>query len=132
MSKWVSDVVKFRKAVGLPKGGTPDVPVKSVREKALRLICEEASEFIKASNHKNIPEVADALIDLIYVCIQAGIEWGIPLDRCWDEVQRANMAKKGGPVRGDGKILKPEGWTPPDIDGIICNCSEKRGQKALR
>jgi hypothetical protein len=29
------------------------------------------------------------------------------------------MAKVGGPVRPDGKKLKPEGWQPPDIAGIL-------------
>ncbi len=37
----------------------------------------------------------------------------------WDEVHRSNMAKVGGPIRGDGKRLKPEGWTPPDVAGVL-------------
>ena len=39
------------------------------------------------------------------------------------EVHRSNMAKvgPGGKVlrREDGKILKPEGWTPPDLKGVL-------------
>jgi len=27
----------------------------------------------------------------------------------------SNMAKEGGKTRADGKVLKPEGWRPPDI-----------------
>ena len=41
----------------------------------------------------------------------------------WDEVARSNLAKisPDGKVhkRGDGKVLKPEGWTPPNIKDII-------------
>ena len=29
------------------------------------------------------------------------------------------MAKAGGPLREDGKRLKPPGWTPPDIAGVL-------------
>jgi predicted HAD superfamily Cof-like phosphohydrolase len=42
----------------------------------------------------------------------------------WDEVVRTNMAKVD-PVTGkvrrreDGKILKPEGWHPPDMSKFI-------------
>ena len=36
------------------------------------------------------------------------------------EVHRANMAKAGGPRRHeDGKLLKPVGWSPPDIEGEL-------------
>ena len=40
----------------------------------------------------------------------------------WNEVQRANMAKVGlGGVkkREDGKVLKPDGWTPPDVEKAV-------------
>lgn len=37
----------------------------------------------------------------------------------WEEIQRANMAKVGGPIREDGKRLKPAGWTPPDHKTIF-------------
>lgn len=66
-------------------------------------------------------KVADGLADLIYVCIGTALTLGIPLDRVWKEVHRSNMAKVQGGVRrrDDGKILKPDGWTPPDIEGVI-------------
>jgi len=40
--------------------------------------------------------------------------YGIPLEEFWVEVQRANMDKVGGPIRADGKRLKPPGWRGPD------------------
>lgn len=43
----------------------------------------------------------------------------IPFDAVWDEIHRSNMAKVDGPVRDDGKILKPEGWVPPDVAGVL-------------
>lgn len=71
----------------------------------------------------NAIETADALADLVVVIVGMALELGLPLDRVWDEVHRANMAKVGpdGKVmyRGDGKVLKPEGWTPPDIKKAV-------------
>ena len=63
----------------------------------------------------DILQVADGLADLIYVAVGAALAFGIPLDRVWSEVQRANMAKTGGKRSPMGKILKPEGWQPPRI-----------------
>jgi predicted HAD superfamily Cof-like phosphohydrolase len=45
----------------------------------------------------------------------------------WAAVQCANEAKaieqpdgrRKVVRREDGKILKPEGWTPPDIEGVL-------------
>ena len=45
--------------------------------------------------------------------------WGVDLDEIFAEVHRANLAKAGGPVRIDGKILKPEGWKPPRVRELL-------------
>jgi predicted HAD superfamily Cof-like phosphohydrolase len=55
------------------------------------------------------------LCELLRSCLIAGAEFGIDLNLYFDEVQKSNMAKVGGPVREDGKILKPPGWKPPQI-----------------
>ncbi len=65
-------------------------------------------------------DIADGIVDAIYVLAGCGVTMGIPLGEVWHEVQRSNMAKvdpETGKVRrrDDGKILKPEGWTPPDV-----------------
>lgn len=39
-------------------------------------------------------------------------------DDIWQEVHKTNMAKATGPVV-NGKKMKPEGWCPPDIKGIL-------------
>jgi len=76
-------------------------------------------EFTQAHlNYPNMPETADGLIDLLYVTIGSLLAMGIDMWPLWAEVQRANMAKLGGPVV-DGKLMKPEGWQPPDIEGLL-------------
>lgn len=57
-----------------------------------------------------------ALEDLVEGCWQAasgGV--GVDLRPFYREVHRTNMHKLTGPIREDGKQLKPEGWKPPRI-----------------
>lgn len=131
MNKWQEDVLEFHKEMDLLVG---DVPPE-IRRPELRaeLILEEAKEVVEALTGVKITGVAidpepgqpslleaiDGLIDLIVVSIGTAIEMGIDLDPFWDEVQRANMAKAGGPKRDDGKQLKPEGWVPPDHAKVL-------------
>jgi predicted HAD superfamily Cof-like phosphohydrolase len=67
----------------------------------------------------DLPAFADALADIDYVVEGARLEFGINGSPIADEVHRANMAKLGGPKRADGKHMKPEGWTPPDVAGEL-------------
>jgi predicted HAD superfamily Cof-like phosphohydrolase len=97
---------------------------------ASKLIQEELQEFTQgfnkfeaAQSFENMAEMVDGAIDLIYVILWAMNKFNIPVDDCFDEVQRSNMAKVGkdGVVRRspEGKVLKPEGWKPPDIHWIL-------------
>src|SRR5688572_30422259 len=103
-------------------------------EVALRkaLLAEEFSETMQALDMLSIEidhdiqrelivKVADGLADLIYVEIGTALQLGIPLDRVWAEVHLSNMAKvaDGVRLREDGKILKPEGWEPPDVEKAV-------------
>lgn len=66
--------------------------------------------------------IADGLADLCYVTIGTAVAYGIPLDKVFDEVHRSNMAKAPRGVvlyREDGKVLKPDDWTPPDVKGVM-------------
>lgn len=110
-------------------------PNADVAERVLRmnLIWEEVHELAEAlgleywsdegwvdvGNPVDTVGVADALADIDYVVQGAALTFGIPHDAVFDEVHRSNIAKVGGPVREDGKKLKPEGWTPPDIAGVL-------------
>jgi len=134
--KSLDQVRQFHAALGQPIGNitAPDITTRT--RLRLDLIAEEFRELCEACGYKavieirtafrgvnmatvDVVEAADALADLRYVTEGAAVEWGIPLDAVTDEVHRSNMAKRGGPVREDGKILKPPGWTPPDVAGVL-------------
>lgn len=115
----VDDVRDFHVAMGVPVAETLVVPDRHARRLRMRLIHEEADELLKAIDAGDVVETADGIADLVYVALGAALEFGIPIEEVWHEVQRSNMAKVGGGRRADGKILKPEGWRPPDIPGVL-------------
>jgi predicted HAD superfamily Cof-like phosphohydrolase len=69
--------------------------------------------------------VADAIADCLYILYGTALEWGLgdKLPVIFDEVHRSNMSKLGAdgkPIyREDGKILKGENYTPPQIKDIV-------------
>jgi len=124
----------------------PAVPEEGVARRRMRLIAEEFIEVMECvfdarlfdpilrdllriienepleiaeNGLSHLAHFARELADLEYVCEGAFIGFGIDSRPVHAEVQRANMDKFGGPVRPDGKRLKPPGWTPPDIKSII-------------
>lgn len=85
------------------------------------LIDEEFKEFIGALHDKDNVEQLDACMDMIWVILGFCIMKGYNVQGAWDEVARSNLCKinpETGKVikRHDGKVLKPEGWTPPQLE----------------
>jgi predicted HAD superfamily Cof-like phosphohydrolase len=69
-------------------------------------------------------ETLDALLDIIVVTIGAIHSAGMDGEGGWKEVMGTNFAKidkETGKVRKreDGKVLKPVGWTPPNLAPFI-------------
>lgn len=94
-------------------------------------------------------ETCDAFVDIAYVAFQGLVAMGLHMKQAedlWDTVHAANMQKFPGcqPCKGTGwnpetdeacpncrgfgatvirnsagKILKPEGWTPPNLEALL-------------
>lgn len=121
----ISDVADFHKLTGLPILNKPTIPAADRVELRWNLVNEEVNNELKpAIDADDLVGIGDAIVDSIYVLIGMALEYGLPLPMLWQAVQNANMSK-ADPVTGeikrreDGKILKPEGWKPPDVAGII-------------
>lgn len=120
MRELMQALIQFQAKMGQPIGEWPSSRLPKERAWLRReLISEEFNELWSALRRESLIETADAMCDLIYVVVGTAVEMGIDLAPLWEEVHRTNMAKAGGPVRADGKRLKPEGWMPPDIVGIL-------------
>lgn len=87
------------------------------------LIDEEVSELhtaLETLDIENDVNILDALIDILVVTTGAIHSMGADAEGAWKEVMRTNFAKidkKTGKVRKreDGKVLKPQKWTPPNL-----------------
>ena len=89
------DVKTFMETFGQIVRTKPQFPDEKTIQLRLNLIKEELSELEEAIKNKNLKEIADALTDILYVTYGAGYAYGINLDKCFKEVQRANMSKLG-------------------------------------
>lgn len=125
----------------------PQLVDRELRQFRLRFLFEELQELLEGfgyefdeslwdifrdskSTHLREPkedheQIFDALIDLVYVAHGLSHLLGYPWREGWARVQRANMAKQRA-TRADQSerggtwdIIKPEGWTPPDIRGLL-------------
>ena len=90
----------------------------------LNLIKEEYTELQQAVADDNLVEQLDALIDILVVTIGAIHSAGFDAEGAWKEVMNTNFAKidkETGKVRKreDGKVLKPVGWTPPNLEPYL-------------
>lgn len=140
-------VKEFHEVFSHPVAESPVVPTDDRLVLRLALILEEAIELADAlgfstydikdsadymlnvigprvyEENVDIVAVADALGDLEYVVNGAALEMGINLPEIVKEVHRSNMTKlgpDGKPIyREDGKILKGEGYEPPQLEKIL-------------
>lgn len=115
------DVEAFHRALDIPVGETPAIRRPELRAELIR---EEARETVEAIERGDLVEAIDGLCDLLCVTYGAAAEFGIDLAPFWDEVHRTNMAKRGGDIRENGKRLKPEGWQPPNIAGLLAELGQ--------
>ena len=94
-----------------------DEDLVDLLKKILRAIATYSP--IRKDLHDRLPEFADALADQAVTNEAFAIAFGIDLESVFREVHKSNMAKKGGPIDEHGKRHKPDGWTPPDVAGVL-------------
>lgn len=90
----------------------------------LELINEEMNELSDGVEGGSDVATLDAICDTIWTLIGYAHAKGYPIETAWDAVALSNLRKidlRTGKVnrRADGKVLKPEGWKPPDISRIL-------------
>lgn len=88
-------------------------------------LAEELQEFKDAHLAGDLAGAFDALLDLVYVALGTAHLMELPWQEGWDAVQDANMAKERATSAEQSTrlsafdVIKPPGWTPPDIEGIL-------------
>jgi predicted HAD superfamily Cof-like phosphohydrolase len=99
--------------------------VGEFNEKQYQMYCNLiAEEFDELVASKTKVDDLDALIDILVVTIGAIHSLGVDAEGAWREVMNSNFAKidrETGKVRKreDGKVLKPLGWTAPNLEPYV-------------
>ena len=91
---------------------------------------EELNELKGAIGEQDLAEMADALVDLVYLIKGMAIMMGLPWQDLWMDVHRANMSKERGirPKRMQAvDVVKPEGWVGPQTLQILESYGYVRG-----
>lgn len=140
LTKMLADVSRFNLEVIGTK--PPEVPTALTGERLkfrLGVFEEEMSEFDAACCEGDLPEAADALIDLIYYALGGLYEMGVKVDPVWDEVQKRNLekarGKKARKISSDQDAVKPEDWKSPDhswlnfLSYVLVEAAQLRAEK---
>lgn len=86
---------------------------------------EELSEYAHAVSTNDKEKQLDALVDLVYVALGTAYLHGFDFNEGFRRVHEANMKKvravdvKESKRRSVYDVIKPEGWTPPDLSDLV-------------
>jgi NTP pyrophosphatase (non-canonical NTP hydrolase) len=130
------DVGCFHKKFGLPFSSPKDALTDDLRKQPIwidvetqayriRFLQEELDELENAYINKDLTEVADALIDIVYVAMGTAHMHNLPWEELWNEVQQSNLRKERTTSLKESSrmtmldVVKPENWKAPRIKAIL-------------
>lgn len=129
---------EFHRAIGEPPPAVPTLPSPELLRMRRVLLDEEWAEVQEdldtlerrltageaGDPAEELYRLAHELTDLLYVTYGTLLQLGVNPDATFAAVHAANLAKVGGPLREDGKLLKPEGWQPADVRTVLRRLAE--------
>ena len=125
MSKnWVKDINEMQYHYGVHRwihDNRKDTDrLRAYLDFRINFIREELEETEAAMVNMDAEEIVDGLIDLCVVAIGTLDAFGVDANKAWDEILKANMAKRKGikPERpnplGLPDLVKPADWEAPN------------------
>lgn len=118
-------VATFHTSFGIENNQTPTLLDEAASRLRFELMKEENEEYLEATKHGDMVEIADALGDQLYILCGTLLRHGLQhkIEEVFIEIQRSNMSKldaDGNPIyREDGKVLKSELYFKPDIRSVL-------------
>lgn len=116
MTNWES-IIAFHEKFGIDMPKSSQHLTQDVHNYRVNFLKEELHEYITAVD---LEDKIDALIDLVVVAMGTAYMHGFNWEAHWEEVFRANMAKRKAQHASESKrghsldIVKPEGWKGPN------------------
>lgn len=124
MKEFLKKVEEFQIASGQPVSKIPTICYESEAKLRYDLMKEENQEYLDANKEMDIVEILDACVDKAYILFGTINQHGIAhlFEKAFNLVHENNMSKvvDGKVIRNlDGKILKPEGFIPVDLEQLF-------------
>lgn len=126
MEKLMSGIHPFEQVRRFMLAGDQDVIGTTPKQAELyeNLVKEEIQEFWDGIKNNDDIETLDGICDSIWVLVGYAHSKGWKIIPAFDEVVRSNMSKvdkTSGKLlkREDGKILKAEGYFPPNLTPFV-------------
>ena len=118
------EVADFQIATDQEVNSTPTLLEKSYELLRFNLMKEENKEYLEATLEKDLVEVFDACVDMMYVLAGTINSHGLGdvFLEGFNLVHKNNMSKvvNGKVLRDEnGKVKKPEGFVPVDLTFLI-------------
>lgn len=120
-----ADVTAFHRKFELPQQQFPSLPDLEILQLKLKHLHEELQEIEDGVDAKDLEQVFDGVIDLVYVALGLAYFCNLPFNEGWQRVHWANMKKIRAKRAEDSKrgstfdIIKPEGWQAPKLEDLI-------------
>lgn len=121
----IQDIKNFHEKFKLPQRKIGAKPLKEIVDFRIKFMLEELQEFNESIVDNDLAGSLDALVDLVYVALGTAYLLNLPFADAWREVQKANMAKVRAKSKKQSKrgttydVVKPKGWTAPDIKSLL-------------
>ena len=96
----------------------------------LKALLEELQELEEGYQEKNLPKIADSLVDLVVFALGTAVLHNLPWEDLFAEVMRANndkipqfsKLKERNGTTGSIDLIKPANWKGPDIEKVLSSC----------
>jgi predicted HAD superfamily Cof-like phosphohydrolase len=121
--QYLIDVAAFHQKFDVPSPPEVALVPSHLMDFRIGFMTEELEEFKVAYALGDLEGELDALVDLVYVALGTALTRGFDFNEAWRRVHEANMKKIAVQYSGqDGRhstdVVKPEGWTPPDLSDL--------------
>jgi len=125
MNRQIEMVHQFMTAFEQPHNHqiTSKLPYE-LKQLRINLIREELIEYETACLNEDIIEIADALMDILYVVFGAILVHGLAdkAEELFKNVHESNITKElhfGDSMIKDGRVKKGKDFCPPDIKSVL-------------
>lgn len=125
-NNWVQDIRDMQEKFGVHEWMQDPANIDKLFE-FLRFRMDFLKEEWLETNHAfasaDAEELIDGHIDICVIAIGTLLAFDVDVEKAWDAVHKANMAKEVGVKKerpnplGLPDLSKPEGWEPPSHDG---------------